>query len=118
MSAPSFIYVLIEASALRSASTTGVYLPPKFHDEGFIHASTRDQILKSANQFFGAAMELMVLEIDTSVLSSPLLFEPGRSGTLYPHIYGPLTLGEVSRAMPIAKDDSGCFVLPQDLRDA
>ncbi len=118
MTAPKFIFVLIEASVLRSASTCGFYLPPKFHDEGFIHASTRDQILKSASQFYGASTELLVLEIDISVLSSPLLFEPGRSGTLYPHIYGPLTLGEVSRALPILKDDSGCFVLPQDLGHA
>jgi len=68
-------------------------------DEGFIHASTYEQIEGTANRFYADVDQLVLLTIDTSRVSADIRWEPPAPGIdeLFPHIYGPLPIGAVVR---------------------
>ncbi len=61
---------------------------------GFIHASTAAQLPAVANAFYNDATEpLVVLVLDDEAIRSsgtPVRYEDGGDGQLYPHIYGPI----------------------------
>lgn len=77
-------------------STRGMTLD----EVGFIHCSTREQMVDTANRFYGDLDQLVVLTIDPELVPSPIVFEPPAPGvdTLFPHIYGPLPIAAVNQA--------------------
>ncbi|MEM8621720.1 MAG: DUF952 domain-containing protein [Actinomycetota bacterium] len=98
MSEPLFHIALVEdwidafASGEYRMSTRGMSLD----DVGFIHLSTRVQLIGTANRFYGDLAELTVLMIDPARLVDPIRFEAvAGSDELFPHLYGALPLGAV-----------------------
>jgi uncharacterized protein (DUF952 family) len=79
-------------------------------DEGFIHCSYADQVVRSANRFYADATDLLLLTIDTSRLSSLLREEPAGNGALFPHIYGPINRDAVTSAVPLQRGADGRWV--------
>lgn len=77
-------------------STRGLALD----DVGFIHCSTEDQIVGTANRFYGDLTQLVLVTIDPRLVPSRIVLEPAGPGanTLFPHIYGPLPLSAVDVA--------------------
>ena len=55
---------------------------------------------------------MLLLEVDTDLLESPVKRETSRSGQIYPHIYGPLNTGAVTLVQAMEGDASGGFRLP------
>jgi uncharacterized protein (DUF952 family) len=92
------------------------YEPPSLALEGFIHCSTRAQVVDTANRLFSGRRDLVLLEVDTALLHSELRLEDltGR-GEPFPHIYGPLNMDAVTRVLSLKPDDQGRFNLPRDL---
>jgi uncharacterized protein (DUF952 family) len=83
-------------------------------DEGFIHCSLRHQLRGVAEAIYGDADDLVVLVIDSAAVPSPVRYEaPAGSAEAYPHIYGPLPAGAVTRVVTVTRDDSGRLVLPE-----
>jgi glutathione S-transferase len=70
-------------------------------EEGFIHASTAEQVPLVADAFYRDAPDLVLLVIDTERVGSPIRYEqvPGQPDP-YPHIYGPLNLDAVVETRP------------------
>jgi len=68
-------------------------------EEGFIHASTRDQIEATANRFYADVDQLVLLSIDQRKVPHDIKWEPPAPGVdeLFPHIYGPLPISAVVR---------------------
>jgi glutathione S-transferase len=66
--------------------------------EGFIHCSTREQMVDTANRFYGDLDQLVVLTIDPHLVAAPIVYEPPAPGVdgLFPHIYGPLPVAAVN----------------------
>jgi len=89
----------------------GRYLPESYAKEGFIHCSTREQVLRVANDFFSGRKGLVLLVIDPSRLTSELRWEPGSDAAevLFPHLYGPLNLEAVTRVVAFEADAQGRF---------
>src|SRR5262245_1045801 len=83
------------------------YRVASLDSEGFIHCSYAPQVARSANRFYAAAEELLVLEIDTNLLVSPLRAEPAASGEVFPHIHGPINREAVVSVRPLRRDDAG-----------
>ena len=91
--------------------------------EGFIHCSKPSQIVDVANSFYRGKQGLVLLVIDPSKLESELKWEPPaepapnhtRAGDLFPHIYGPLNLEAVIKAVAFEPDADGNFTLPEIL---
>ncbi|NTV63395.1 MAG: DUF952 domain-containing protein, partial [Oscillochloris sp.] len=90
----------------------GAYAADSLTSEGFIHCSTREQVLATAARFFAGRRDLLLLAIDPARLSAELRYEEGDLGVRFPHLYGPLELGAVIAAHPFAPGPDGAFHLP------
>lgn len=78
--------------------------------DGFIHASTANQVETVANALYSGASGLVVLLIDTARLDPEVRYESAAgSDEQFPHIYGPLNIDAVINQLPFAQDDSGSF---------
>jgi uncharacterized protein (DUF952 family) len=83
-----------------TTSTLGVTLA----QEGFIHASRADQWEGVLDRFYSECTEpLVLLEIDTDLLASPVVEEVPAPGTTetFPHVYGPINPAAVVGALPL-----------------
>lgn len=76
-------------------------------DVGFIHASLRHQLPAVAELLYGSGSapvddELVVLVIDSNLLTVPVRYEPPAPGAEeeYPHLYGPLPVHAVVAVEP------------------
>ena len=88
------------------------YVAPSLALEGFIHCSEDEtQLLEVAHRLFAGETGLLALEVDTDLLTSQLKREPSRSGTVYPHIYGPIDLNSVKGTRRITAGADGAFYL-------
>jgi uncharacterized protein (DUF952 family) len=70
-------------------------------EEGFIHASTAEQVPLVAGAYYRDAPDLVLLVIDPERVRPELRYEqvPGQPDP-YPHIYGPLNLDAVVESRP------------------
>jgi glutathione S-transferase len=68
-------------------------------EEGFIHASTHEQLEATANRFYGDVDQLVLLSINVEKIPHDIRWEPPAPGIheLFPHIYGPLPVAAVVR---------------------
>jgi uncharacterized protein (DUF952 family) len=98
------------------AATDGEYRPASLDAEGFIHLSTPTQVVETANQFFRGQAGLVLLVIDAARLTVSLRWEPApdRDGERFPHLYGPLNVAAVARAVDFAPNADGTFALPKE----
>ncbi|MBI4973782.1 DUF952 domain-containing protein [Candidatus Roizmanbacteria bacterium] len=90
------IYHLIPKTDWDKAKMQEFYSPTSLAKEGFIHASTKEQILPTANRIFKGRNDLLILTIDTEKVTPKIIYEfSSGSGEKHPHIYGPLSLDAV-----------------------
>lgn len=96
-----YIFHIIRRAAWLEALERGDYVPPSLSAEGFIHCSTADQVSPTAERWFAGQNELLVLRIDTQLLTPELKYEaprntgPERQNERFPHLYGALNLNAV-----------------------
>jgi uncharacterized protein (DUF952 family) len=120
---PMILHILKRAE-WEDARRRGDYRPPSLDAEGFIHCSTVDQVLDTANLFFTAVNDLLLLRIDESKLRAQLKYEApvvtgdARPQTAFPHLYGPLNLDAVVDAIEFPCKGDGSFQLPESIRDS
>ncbi|GGN58946.1 hypothetical protein GCM10010112_13250 [Actinoplanes lobatus] len=90
-------------------STRGVSLD----EQGFIHCSLSHQLRAVAEYVYGDGDDLVVLVIDSERLGVPVRFEAPEPGAEeYPHIYGAVPAGAVSKVVPVERDTEGRMLLP------
>jgi uncharacterized protein (DUF952 family) len=65
--------------------------------DGFIHFSTREQLIGTIERHFAGERNLVVLEVDAQRLGERLRWERSRGGALFPHLYAELPLSAVTR---------------------
>ena len=107
----------------QTALDVGAYRAPSLEKDGFIHCSTREQVLPVANNFYRGQTDLVLLVIDTNKLTAPLKFEgpinpqTGQPETdvhdLFPHVYGAINLDAVTKIVPFPPNVDGTFTLPK-----
>jgi len=105
-----------------AAQRTGIYASDSLPTEGFIHCSTIDTVLIPANAIARGRTDLVLLEIDESLLHAPVLYETGdpsdADSPLFPHIYGPFRPDAVVAVHDFLCEPDGTFTLPQALEKA
>ena len=115
------IFHITSRTAWDEAQKRGDYRAEGYAREGFIHCSTLSQVLPVANNFYKGQRGLILLEIEPTLLSSTLKWEPPSGGTpppgvskgdMFPHIYGPINLDAVVRTVELASKPDGTFDLP------
>ncbi len=93
-----------------------VYMADSLNTQGFIHCSTREQILGTANAYFKGKKDLVILCIESDRVQAPIKYEhPEGDPRLFPHIYGPLNLKAVLSEVDFPSENDGSFKLPRDL---
>ena len=115
------IFHITSRTAWTEAQTKGEYTAPSLVTEGFIHCSTLSQVLPVANSYYAGQAGLIVLAIEPALLSSALKWEPPSGGApppgvpegeMFPHIYGPVNLNAVVKAIELELNSNGIFTLP------
>ena len=118
------IYHITSRPEWDEARENGEYRAPSLETEGFIHCSTSAQVLPVAENFYKGKNGLLLLVIDETLLSSDLKWEPPAGGTPppgvlvgdpFPHIYGPINLDAVIRAVDLEAGPDGHFKFPIEL---
>lgn len=101
-------------TAQRAGSYTVSTRDRSLAEVGFIHASRADQWTGVRDRFYADVTEPMVLlQIDPAQLDVPIVEEvpaPGAEET-FPHIYGPLPVTAVVKAIPLP-GDTGAAAAP------
>jgi uncharacterized protein (DUF952 family) len=114
------IFHIVPSAVWEEAQSEGVYRGDTLDAEGFIHFSTREQVLFVANTRYKGHPGLLLIEVDADKLTAPLKFEPPFEGAppelgenaLFPHLYGALNLDAVIAVHPFEPDEQGMFHLP------
>jgi uncharacterized protein (DUF952 family) len=94
----------VESGRYRSSSLDG--------EEGFIHASFEEQVLRVANGLFAGRQDLVLLKIELADLLAEVRLEASPEGELFPHLYGALNLDAVQTVWPLTLGEDGQFVWP------
>ncbi len=106
----TLILHLISEADWALARAAGEWRPPSLEAEGFIHCSKdEDQMLRVAQRLYAGRADLLALEVDAELVKSSVIYEPSRSGEIYPHIYGPLPTETVVNVLRLEPDDKGNF---------
>lgn len=105
------IYHITRQKDWKSAKETGVYKPQSLETEGFIHCSTENQVLATANRRFAGQKDLSLLVINPEKVKAKIVFEDLRGlGERHPHIYGELPLSAVEAVLSLVPDNNGQFI--------
>lgn len=113
----SVIYHITSRTAWDAARAAGAYAADSLASEGFIHCSTAEQVVATANRLFKGMSGLVLLAIETAKVPAAIRYENLEGGTtLFPHVYGALGVESVVAVHDFPFDDDGCFRLPAALR--
>ncbi|WP_229639151.1 DUF952 domain-containing protein [Waterburya agarophytonicola] len=111
-----FLYHITSADEWDAAQLDGEYTPQGFAEEGFIHCSYSHQLITVAHRFYKGQNGLVILAIEPSTISSSLVEENLEGGAeLYPHVYRPLPINSVVKAVTFPCNVDGSFTLPEEL---
>lgn len=81
--------------------------------DAFVHLSTVDQVHLPANRLYSGRGDMMLLYVDASALEAPLRWERGvptdPQSMLFPHLYGPLPVEAVIKAVAYPPAADGSF---------
>lgn len=102
---PERIFHIATAADWRTTLATGTYTTStvgrSLADEGFIHASRRDQVQGVFDRYYrGLGEDLVLLTIDTARLESEVRVDPVGEDA-YPHVYGPINRTAVVDVEPL-----------------
>jgi uncharacterized protein (DUF952 family) len=119
------VYHIVPREDWEAAHAKGEYRPASVDAQGFVHCSTRAQVVETANDNFRGEDGLVLLCVDTAKVTPALRYEPGdmpgqvsQDHELFPHIYGPLNLDAVTRVLAFPSRADGSFSLPPELAGA
>jgi uncharacterized protein (DUF952 family) len=114
------IYHIVPREAWAAAEAADIYRGDTLDAEGFIHFSTREQVLYVANARFKAHTGLLLLAVDESKLGAELKYEPPYENApealgMFPHLYGALNLDAVTHVYPFEPNEDGSFSFPVEV---
>jgi len=104
---PERIFHIATAADWRTALEIGAYTTSTvgvtLEEEGFIHASRRDQVAGVFERYYrGLPEDLVLLTIDPARLEAEVRVEPVGDVT-YPHVYGPINRSAVVEVAPLSR---------------
>jgi uncharacterized protein (DUF952 family) len=123
-----WIFHIAERTAWEHGVAAGRYRAASLASEGFIHCSSRAQVVETANRYYQGRSGLLLLCIDPGRLGSEVKYEgpahPAASAEqtrdrqdLFAHVYGPIDLASVARVVELEPSAAGVFAWPAELDD-
>ena len=108
----STIYKLLSADSWAAARAAGVFEGSAVDlADGFIHFSSADQAQETAAKWFAGQADLLLLTVEIDDADPALKWEASRGGALFPHLYRPLRIDEVTAERPLALDAAGAPII-------
>lgn len=93
---PATAYKILTAQQWAQFDADGVfYGAPVDVADGYIHLSAAEQVQGTLDKHFAGEADLVIAEVDLTVLGDLVKWEISRGDALFPHIYGPLPLAAV-----------------------
>ena len=83
-------------------------------EDGYIHFSTAETIVETANKHFKNEDDLMLLAFNDADLGKNLIYEKSRGKLLFPHLYEELNLDDALWIKPLPSKGNS-HVFPKDL---
>lgn len=112
----TIIFHITTKTAWDAARRGGAYTADSLATEGFIHCSTRAQVLGTADRIFKGRRDLLLLSVDVDRVKPEIRYENLEGGTsLFPHIYGALAIDAVVAVHDFPPRADGSFDLPPAL---
>lgn len=109
------IFHITEKAAWEAAVTCGTYTAESLSNEGFIHCSTKAQVLGTADLLFRGRAGLCLLCINEDKVPARIAYEDCyETGQQFPHIYGALPTTAVSHVIAFPPRADGTFAFPPD----
>jgi uncharacterized protein (DUF952 family) len=111
----STIFHITKREQWDEAKVAGIYRGDTLDSEGFIHCSTPQQVIRTANKYFYHQKGLALLWIESDKVEAEIKYE-GVAGDLFPHIYGALNLDAVTQVLKFEPGEDGMFEMPDGKR--
>ncbi len=110
------LYHIALRAAWERAQEEGIYRTGTLASDGFIHCSTREQVVRVANSVYTGLTGLLLLVINHEALLAPVKYEQPAPNVpeRFPHIYGTLNLDAVERVLEFPPNADGTFTLPPE----
>ena len=111
------IFHISNSAEVLAALRCGEHRAPSLASEGFIHFSCAHQVLDVARAFYAGQSGLVLMVVDTGLLTAPLRYEApahpsaaaGAAGIapaqLFPHLYGPLNADAILDTVELERFD-------------
>ncbi len=113
------IYHITRNTDWETARAAGSYAAASLATEGFIHCSTYDQVIATANRLFRGRRDLVLLCVDTAQVNAEIRYENFEGGNnLFPHVYGALEIASVTAVHHLPPQTDSSFELPPALSGA
>lgn len=104
----SIVYHLVSPEWWKTFGDKDYYESETLKEEQFIHFSTRQQVNGTLTNYFKGVERIVLLHIDASKLTSPLVFEDLFGiGIEFPHLYGRLNKDAVFEVQELVANESG-----------
>lgn len=103
------IFHLVPDHVWQKVLVEGHYRPASLKAEGFIHCSTWEQLLESAELHFAGEDRLVVAFIIEKHVRKILKWEKGRGDQDFPHLYGKFPFDAVETTKVLVRDAEGRF---------
>jgi uncharacterized protein (DUF952 family) len=124
MTTPTTIYHITTADAWHAAQSSEACCAASLQTQGFIHFSTRDQVIRVANAIYHGQQGLVLLCVNVAKLKCELRYEPPDPyipaehyiGELFPHGYGEVNTEAVERVVELLPVEDGSFKLPAEIQ--
>ena len=97
-------------AALAAGAFTGA---PIDLADGYIHFSTGDQAVETAQKHFSGIDGLVLVAVEAETLGADLKWEESRGGALFPHLYADLDPGAALWVRPLPLGADGGHVFPE-----
>ncbi|MES2774327.1 MAG: DUF952 domain-containing protein [Bacteroidota bacterium] len=107
---PAFFYHIVTPAQWQLFADSIYYEAPSLHTEGFIHASTAEQVEATINRYYKGEPMVLLLKIEVEKLSAELKYELAPSVNEYfPHIYGRLNKDAIIEITVVYASEDGSF---------
>jgi len=107
------IFHIIDKTELENIEGSRYYKPASLENEGFIHCSRINQLVRVAQNHYRHSNGIFIMAVESTQAGNPVIFEDLYNlGEKYPHIYGSIEMTAVKNIYPMAETADG-FLLPE-----
>ena len=109
-----YIFKIIDFDEWQKVKQSETYLgSSKDIADGYIHFSGEDQVKGTLEKYYLKQENLVLLKVETLKLDH-LIWEQASDGNMFPHLYSPLNLSNVTDEFEINLTDNDIHELPDN----